>query len=179
LLPLDVSNQAGLTDSSKGSIPLDKVTLALYLSSIIFVVLVIPFTSYYYEGEDSSDDDGPETKSGSHQIGYALKWTIPTLLFMAGLIYALYQSGLGYADIPTTLLQSPLFETTAFKDDINLFYNMSFYCNRTAVASNAKILLVKNVTLAINETFQTFIVAPIENTAKIAGCEAGVYHNNG
>jgi LMBR1 domain-containing protein 1 len=177
LLPLDVSNQAGLTDASKGSIPLDKLTLALYMTSIIFVVLVLPFTSYYYEGEDAGDDDGPESKSATHQIGYAVRWTIPTLLFMGGLIYVLYlPSGLGYADIQTTLLQSPLYETTAFKEDINLFYNLTFFCNRTAVTNNAQILLVKNITLPVNQTFQSFTVTPYQNSATCS--DKGVYHNN-
>jgi LMBR1 domain-containing protein 1 len=60
LLPLDVANQQGLADTTSGSIPMDKLTLAFYTSSIILVLVIIPFTSYFYEGEDNSDDNDGE-----------------------------------------------------------------------------------------------------------------------
>jgi hypothetical protein len=38
---------------------MDKLTLGFYATSIILILVVIPFTSYFYEGEDN-DDDGEE-----------------------------------------------------------------------------------------------------------------------
>jgi LMBR1 domain-containing protein 1 len=56
LLPLDVANQKGLFDPNAGGIPMDKLTLGFYATSVILVLVVMPFTSYYYEGEDAEDD---------------------------------------------------------------------------------------------------------------------------
>lgn len=56
LLPLDVANQKGLLDPNAGSLPMDKLTLGFYATSIILVIVVIPFTSYFYEGEDAEDE---------------------------------------------------------------------------------------------------------------------------
>lgn len=61
LLPLDVANQKGLT-ANPGGIPMDKLTLGLYGSTIAMVILIVPFTIYYYEGEDSDDDPDGESK---------------------------------------------------------------------------------------------------------------------
>lgn len=57
LLPLDVANQNGLA-ASQGGLPMAKITLAFYASTIIMVLLVVPFTVFYYEGEEVEDEDG-------------------------------------------------------------------------------------------------------------------------
>ncbi|KAJ3218867.1 hypothetical protein HDU67_003822 [Dinochytrium kinnereticum] len=96
LLPLDVTNQRGTS-----GIPMEKLTLSFYISTVLLVMVGVPFTVFYYEGTDESDD--VEKKSSGGQIVYALKWLIPTIVFAVALIAVLYWQ-LGYADIPTTRL---------------------------------------------------------------------------
>lgn len=169
LLPLDVANQKGLVAANGAGIPMGKITLAFYATSILLVCVVIPFTSYYYEGEDNTDSaDGAETSSSSHQIGYALKWTIPTLLVFAGIIAAMYWGGLGYATINTTYLQSPLFDTTDIEaSSLDSFFTLKFYCNATAMGKPL-ILTPKNPLVPI-----TYTPTPIGTTGSpLLGCQS-------
>jgi LMBR1 domain-containing protein 1 len=99
--------------------------------------------------------EADESKSSANQIGYAIKWTIPTLIFMGGVIAAMYYGGLGYAEISTTVLQSPLFETSNLESiSANLFFNMTFYCNATGMG--VPILLPLTRPLGVNETAPTY-----------------------
>ncbi|KND02519.1 uncharacterized protein SPPG_02978 [Spizellomyces punctatus DAOM BR117] len=103
LLPLDVANQKGQLQAS-GNIPMAKITIAFYISTVIICLVVVPFTVFFYEGSD--EDDGDQRSSPS-AFAYAIKWLVPILIFMAGLIFVLYWF-LGYADVPTTKLTSVL-----------------------------------------------------------------------
>ncbi|KAJ3151238.1 hypothetical protein HDU89_002077 [Geranomyces variabilis] len=108
LLPLDVANQQGQLDSP-GLIPMAKLDISFYIITIVWCLVVVPFTVFFYEGSDEDDGDQKSTPSA---FGYALKWLTPILLFTAGLIAVLYWF-LGYADVKATLLLSPLFEGNA------------------------------------------------------------------
>lgn len=56
LIPLDVGNQGTSADiNGQGGIPMAKVTIAFYSMTMIFMLAVIPFTVFFYEGEDEKD----------------------------------------------------------------------------------------------------------------------------
>ncbi|KAK6093291.1 hypothetical protein MT418_006614 [Batrachochytrium dendrobatidis] len=119
----------------------------------------MPFTVFYYEGEDNKDDEDAPKRSASGQFGYAIKWIIPTLAFIAGIVAAMYWGGLGYAQISTTYLQSPLFDTTDLEaNSLAGFYTFQFYCNTTAVGKT--ITLTPRVPLAVNASAPTYTVTP-------------------
>ncbi|KAI9333004.1 hypothetical protein BDR26DRAFT_1010377 [Obelidium mucronatum] len=97
VLPLDVANQNGQIDAP-GAIPMAPITLGLNLASVAIFMIGVPFTMFYYEGEDDSDESDEKKKSSPSQVGYALKWLIPTLIFTGGIIGLMYWQ-LGYAQI--------------------------------------------------------------------------------
>ncbi|KAI9355735.1 hypothetical protein DFJ73DRAFT_258035 [Zopfochytrium polystomum] len=95
-----------------------KITLAFYIMSVLMVVVGVPFTVFYYEGADDNDESDEKKlgaastaekesnvylvqRSNASQIGYALKWLIPTLIFAGAIVGVMYWQ-VGYADIPTT-----------------------------------------------------------------------------
>ena len=51
ILPLDVANQNGEYQAT-GGLPMESISNVLYISTVVLVLLVIPFTSFYYEGSD-------------------------------------------------------------------------------------------------------------------------------
>ncbi|KAI8909694.1 hypothetical protein EDD86DRAFT_238344 [Gorgonomyces haynaldii] len=171
LLPLDVANQKGILDPNAGGLPMDKLTLGFYATSLILVLIVIPFTSYFYEGEDNDDDpDSPGRSSSAHQLGYAIKWTIPTLAIYAGIIAGMYWGGLGYAEINTTYLQSPLYDTTGLEaNSLDNFYTFQFYCNKTIQGTT--LTLTPKTPLGVNQTAPVFTVTAVTGTnAPKYGC---------
>ncbi|KAH6572508.1 hypothetical protein BASA62_003335 [Batrachochytrium salamandrivorans] len=172
LLPLDVANQSGSIGSSTGGIPIPTLTLAFYATSIVLVLVIMPFTVFYYEGEDNKDDEDGVKRSASGQFGYAIKWIIPTLAFAAGIVAAMYWGGLGYAEITTTYLQSPLFDTTDLEvNSLVGFYNFQFYCNTSAVGKT--ITLTPRFPLGVNSSVPVYAVIPAANTALPSyGCSA-------
>ncbi|KAI8619637.1 LMBR1-like membrane protein-domain-containing protein [Chytriomyces sp. MP71] len=106
VLPLDVANQSGQINAS-GGLPMASITLALNLSSVFFFIVFVPFTMFYYEGADDSDESDEKKKSAPSQIGYALKWLIPTMIFTGGIVGVMYWQ-LGYAEIGVTQLAGTL-----------------------------------------------------------------------
>ena len=57
LLPLDVANQKNIAGGEAGGIPMGEIDLAFFIASIMLALIVVPFTMFYYEGIDDSDDD--------------------------------------------------------------------------------------------------------------------------
>ncbi|KAJ3136386.1 hypothetical protein HK100_001715 [Physocladia obscura] len=55
VLPLDVANQNGKVNAT-GGIPMSALTLAFNLASVFLFMVAVPFTMFYYEGEDDSDE---------------------------------------------------------------------------------------------------------------------------
>ncbi|KAJ3296794.1 hypothetical protein HK104_001210 [Borealophlyctis nickersoniae] len=104
LLPLDVANQKGQL-SPAGAIPMTQINLAFYITTIIMALVGVPFTVFFYEGADDTDDD--DQRSSPQAFAYALKWMIPLLIFMGALIFVLYWF-LGYADINVVRLTGQL-----------------------------------------------------------------------
>jgi hypothetical protein len=68
-----------------------------------------------------------------HQLSYAMRYLIPTLLVFAGIVAAMYYGGLGNATVPTTYLQSPMYDTTNLETlSLDAFFSFDFYCNSSA-----------------------------------------------
>ena len=147
------------------------MTLGFYATSIILVLVIIPFTSYFYEGEDNDDDPEGGNRSSAAQLGYAIKWTIPTLCVFAGIIAAMYFGGLATAEIPATYLQSPLFETTDLEaNSLDSYFTFQFYCNTTTLG--VPITLIPNKPIALNQSAPVYVPTPVlgTNQPKL-GCE--------
>ncbi|KAI9099418.1 LMBR1-like membrane protein-domain-containing protein [Phlyctochytrium arcticum] len=104
LLPLDVANQKGELQA-KGVIPMAKINIAFYISTVVLCLIVVPFTVFFYEGSDEEEEG--DKRSSPSAFAYAIKWTVPLLFFMAGLIFVLYWF-LGYADVKATQLTGVL-----------------------------------------------------------------------
>ncbi|KAJ3202422.1 hypothetical protein HDU82_007363 [Entophlyctis luteolus] len=105
-LKSDVANQNNRINAS-GGIPMATLTLAFNLTSVFLFVVAVPFTMFYYEGEDDSDESDEKRKPVQSQIAYALKWLIPTLIFSGGIIAVLYWQA-GYAEIEVQQLVGTL-----------------------------------------------------------------------
>ncbi|KAJ3269266.1 hypothetical protein HDV01_001633 [Terramyces sp. JEL0728] len=170
LLPLDVANQNGLIGAANG-LPMDKLTLGFFGCTIGLVVLIVPFTVFYYEGEDSDDNENGESSAGA-QFGYAIKYIIPTLIILAGIIAAMYWGGLGYAEIKTTYLQSPLFDTTLIEQSsLDFFFSFEFYCNGSAIG--VPITLRPKIPLSNGSTYTPIPVGYANNNWKPGfGCQS-------
>ncbi|RKO98166.1 hypothetical protein CXG81DRAFT_20453 [Caulochytrium protostelioides] len=127
LLPLDVANQGG-TLATSGAIPMEKLTLAFYITTCIITVVGVPFTVFYYEGEDDTDDEEAQT-SHKGQLVYAIKWLIPTVIVTAVLIFILWYK-LGYAIIAATRYEAPLHELVSATGNISeeLWPTVQDYC---------------------------------------------------
>ena len=59
LLPLDVANQKGKAVLDSDAIPMDTVNLVFFAMTIVMAIAIVPFTMFYYEGVDESDDFSP------------------------------------------------------------------------------------------------------------------------
>ncbi|KAI8818355.1 LMBR1-like membrane protein [Fimicolochytrium jonesii] len=121
LLPLDVANQKGQLDAP-GKIPMTQISIAFYIVTVIWCLVIVPFTVFFYEGSDEDDGDQKSTPSA---FGYALKWLVPILVFSAGVIAALYWFS-GYADVKATRLTGVLTPGS----DMSFAASVA-YCGRT------------------------------------------------
>lgn len=117
-------------------------------------------------------------RSAGAQFGYALKYIIPTLFVYAAIIIGMYYGGLGYAEIKTTYLQSPLFETTGLEaNSLDAFFSFSFYCNSSALG--LPIALTPRIPIGTNQSSPVFIPTPYGLSASPGfGCD-GIAAQNG
>ncbi|KAJ3346543.1 hypothetical protein HDU91_007013 [Kappamyces sp. JEL0680] len=127
------------------------------------ILIMVPFTVFYYEGEDADDsEDGPRGTAGQ-QFAYALKYIIPTLVFFAAIVAGMYYGGLAYATINTTYLQSPMYDTTDLETkSLDAFFSFSFYCNSSA--NGVPISLNPKIPVIIGGTYPTFSPSPAAGT---------------
>jgi LMBR1 domain-containing protein 1 len=62
LIPLDVGNQGNSTAVyGQGGLPMAYITVSFFSISMIYMLILIPFTVFFYEGDDESDK-GPNTR---------------------------------------------------------------------------------------------------------------------
>lgn len=146
LLPLQAANSTGVSGSS--GLPMEKLTIGFYGSSVCMILIMIPFTVFFYEGEDSDDDKdgGVDKRSSAAQVGYALRYIIPTMMVFGLIVFLMYWptiGNLGTASIRTTYLQSPIYDTTQLEStSLDPFFTFTFYCNSSqpaAITLNPKI----------------------------------------
>jgi hypothetical protein len=93
---------------------------------------------------------------------------LPTLIIFAGIVAGMYWGGLGYAEVPTTLIQAPIFETTDIElNSLDSIFDFRFYCNSLSI--NVSIPLTpKDVARPV-----TYFPVPEANTSSpIYGCSA-------
>ncbi|TPX44035.1 hypothetical protein SeMB42_g04459 [Synchytrium endobioticum] len=148
LLPLDVANQGGTFEgSATGSLPMFSLSLAFYIATMLMGLLFVPFTVYYYEGLDDSDDSDDHTSNKS-QLAYAVKWMVPTVV-VVGLVYFLLYWFYGYADVYTTQLAGVLVATNGSDiiDTCQFGMANSTYCHSS------------NATLQIGVSWLVYVVA--------------------
>ncbi len=56
LIPLDVGNQGdSAAVDGQGGLPMAKITVAFYTMTMILTLAVVPFTVFFYEGDDEKD----------------------------------------------------------------------------------------------------------------------------
>ncbi|KAL4118587.1 hypothetical protein PRIC2_010912 [Phytophthora ramorum] len=90
LLPLDVANNSTAIGCAEGwntvcgNINMDLLWLMVFLSIVIFLVVLLPFAIFYYEA-----DDGEDNKKNS-QWGEAIKMELATVVVAAALLTVLY-----------------------------------------------------------------------------------------
>lgn len=112
LLPLDVANTDGLVDATQG-LPMATLNLVFFMITVVMALVIVPFTIFYYEGSDDSDDEnGKDNTNVVAQLIYAFKWMIPTLMIVIGIITPLYIY-VGYAEVPTTIIRGTLIKESA------------------------------------------------------------------
>ncbi|KAF1777680.1 Lipocalin-1 receptor [Phytophthora cactorum] len=90
LLPLDVANNSTAIGCAEGwntvcgNINMDLLWLMVFLSIVIFLVVLLPFAIFYYEADDG--EDNPKKS----QWGEAIKMELGTVFVAAALITVLY-----------------------------------------------------------------------------------------
>ncbi|TPX33356.1 hypothetical protein SmJEL517_g03727 [Synchytrium microbalum] len=134
LLPLDVANQGGTFQGSSSSLPMFSLSLAFYITTMVMGLLLVPFTVYYYEGIDDSDEADDKSNNKS-QLAYAIKWMVPTIV-VVGVMYFLLYYFFGYADVATTQLAGVLVATnvtTNLVDTCQYGLSNSTYCHSSYV----------------------------------------------
>ncbi|KAG5462036.1 MAG: hypothetical protein BJ554DRAFT_5682 [Olpidium bornovanus] len=60
LLPLDVANQRGQFEAA-GGIPMRPINIAFFFATVCGCLTIVPFTIFYYEGVDDSDETDDKT----------------------------------------------------------------------------------------------------------------------
>ena len=107
-----------------------------------------------------------------HQLSYAMRYLIPTLLVFAGVVAAMYYGGLGNATVPTTYLQSPMYDTTNLETlSLDAFFSFDFYCNSSAIGK--PITLTPKIPAFSGSSNPTYSPSPFPATAvPNYGCES-------
>lgn len=123
ILPLDVANQRG-TFIASGDLPMQYISLISFILTVVFGVLLVPFTMYYYEGLDDEDEYGGSYvmiinfSNAFKQFVYAFKWTFVTLVIFALMDSLLYWK-YGFANIPTIEYHSGFRDLSTTKAFLN------------------------------------------------------------
>lgn len=104
LLPLDVANRAACADSivlssCNFALPMVDLWYALYMTMFVMIVIVVPWTLFYYEQDSDVSAFGKTVNSGS--------WVAGSFL-VVGLVLGLCYGFIGYVDFPVTTLTSGL-----------------------------------------------------------------------
>jgi len=95
MLPFDVANAR-----TNGGIPTEILWIIIYVFIGVMVIVIIPFSIFYYEAEDPD-------RSNQKQIKTALKFEAGTLIIFT-IVAVIFWVTLGTAEVPVTKLSSGL-----------------------------------------------------------------------
>ena len=117
------------------------------------------------------DDEGGSGQTGFvAQVGYAIKYMIPVLLLFGAVVAGMYLGGLGYAEIKTTVVQAPLYETTALEtNSAEPFYSYKFYCDSTKL--NLPLTIIPK---DVNSSTSYLVAAEANSATGYYGCATPV-----
>ncbi len=85
-----------------------EMTVAFFIATAVLVMIVVPFTVFYYEGEEVGDGTAKVS-----QVVYALKWLVPCMLLEA-LAIGLCWYFVGTAEVAVTVLTGTMSQTTDY-----------------------------------------------------------------
>lgn len=97
MLPLDVGN-----GSTNGGFPMATLWMIVFIFMAILIVVIIPFATFYYEGDEYDD-----TGKAPSQLGSAIKGTLISILVYAVIFIIMYLF-LGIAEIPVIRIENTL-----------------------------------------------------------------------
>ena len=102
LLPLDVANRAACSDAivlsaCNFALPMMQLWTAVYMTMLILIVFVVPFTMFYYEQDHDMSVLGKLISSS---------WWVAGTFLILGLILGLSYGFAGFVDLPVTTLTS-------------------------------------------------------------------------
>jgi len=99
LLPMDVGNAR-----TNGGLAMGPLWVAAFISAVVLIVIVLPFTIFYYEAEDPTED------SLGKRVGEGLKYSLVTLFVYCAITGVLWVL-IGEAQVPYTRLKSDVVPT--------------------------------------------------------------------
>ena len=132
MLPLDVANR-----SSNGGIPMSLLWLIMYITMAVMIVIVVPFTMFYYEAYD------PESRNW--QIWTAFKYEVCTIL-ICGLTLGILWAFVGFAEVPLDVFSQ---NGTYSETELLLPATASNDCGPLCVSTYEETNLRISVTLAV------------------------------
>lgn len=151
LLPLDVANNSTAIGCAEGwntacgNINMDLLWLMVFLSIVIFLVVLLPFAIYYYEADDG--EDNPKKS----QWGEAIKMEVGTVVVAAALITVLYITS-AESNVPMRALEVNSMSATAgfhaYVDGTTL---------STDVVDAASNVTVQHITLTVDVSLPVYV----------------------
>ncbi|KAF4316909.1 hypothetical protein BBO99_00008267 [Phytophthora kernoviae] len=151
LLPLDVANNSTAIGCAEGwntvcgNINMDLLWLMVFLSIVIFLVVLLPFAIFYYEAEDV--EDNPKHS----QWGEAIKMEIGTVVVAAGLLTVLYLT-CAKSNIPMRALEVNSKSATegfqAYEDGTTL---------SSAIVTTASNVTVQHIKLTLDVSLPVYV----------------------
>ena len=110
LLPLDVANRASCDASvslsaCETTLPMDEIWYSIYIITLVYVAILIPFTTFWYE----SDFDA----TLSQKLYNSLFWVVMSAIFVSLVLFLCWYYT-GYADFSITSVKSGMMLLSQF-----------------------------------------------------------------
>ena len=116
LLPLDVANRAACDASvslsaCKTTLPMDEIWYSIYIITLVYVAILIPFTTFWYE----SDFDA----TISQKLYNSSFWVVMSAIFVSLVLYLCWYYT-GYADFSITSVTSGMMLLTNLEEGMGM-----------------------------------------------------------
>ena len=116
LLPLDVANRAACDASvslsaCKTTLPMDEIWYSIYIITLVYVAILIPFTTFWYE----SDFDA----TISQKLYNSSFWVVMSAIFVSLVLFLCWYYT-GYADFSITSVTSGMMLLKYLEDDMGM-----------------------------------------------------------